>query len=229
MKSWVPLRDMYLDELVRREGRGDFVFEHCSACPKDVSQKAVYRCLDCSPGPLCCKTCLRDRHALLPYHRIQVCAVHADVGLASTDTRKQRWTGQCFEASSLVDAGLRIQLGHCDGSSCASPIPARQDFCAIDVNGRHNLALSFCGCDQAAQAGDFVQQLLRFDLYPATNVEPNTAFTFQLLEHYHIQSLQGKISMFDYCTISINSDSHASPAPGLAEISGRVTRHRRLV
>ncbi|CDO70041.1 hypothetical protein BN946_scf184551.g9 [Trametes cinnabarina] len=58
----------------------------------------------------------------------------------------------------------------------------------------------YCGCDNAANAGDHVQQLLRFDLYPATDFEPNTAFTYALLEHYHIQSLQGKISMYDYYT-----------------------------
>ncbi len=66
------------------------------------------------------------------------------------------------------------------------------------MNGRHNLRVNFCGCDRAADAGNLVQQLMRYDLYPATHVEPNTAFTFRLLEHYHVQSLQGKISMFDY-------------------------------
>ena len=39
---------------------------------------------------------------------------------------------------------------------------------------------------------------MRYELYPATHFEPNTAITFRMLEHYHIQSLQGKISMFDY-------------------------------
>ncbi|KAI0716933.1 hypothetical protein C8Q76DRAFT_616443 [Earliella scabrosa] len=185
MKTWLPERDMYLDELVRREGRGDFVAEVCAFCTTDSEpgpcpRKAVFRCLDCSPAPLCCDDCLCRRHTHLPYHRVQ------------------RWTGRTFEASSLHDAGLSIQLGHCDGSSCSNPIPARRDFCAIDLNGRHNIRLSFCGCDKAGQAGNLVQQLLRADLYPATHVEPNTAFTFRLLEHYHIQSLQGKISMYDY-------------------------------
>ena len=98
----------------------------------------------------------------------------------------------------MFDAGLTVQLGHCDGSQCANPIPARRDFCAIDINGRHPLSLRFCGCDQAATAGSYVQQLMRYELYPATHFEPNTAITFRMLEHYHIQSLQGKISMFDY-------------------------------
>ncbi|KAI0694816.1 hypothetical protein C8Q76DRAFT_634374 [Earliella scabrosa] len=180
MKTWIPERDAYLQELLRREGRGDFIAEECRNCPYSPSGKAVFRCLDCSPGPLRCAACLCAHHAGLPYHRVL------------------RWTGRAFESSSLYDAGHSIQLGHTDGSLCSNPIPARKDFCAIDVNGRHNLRVSFCGCDRAAQAGNLVQQLLRFDLYPATQIEPNTAFTFRLLEHYHIQSLQGKISMFDY-------------------------------
>ncbi len=60
------------------------------------------------------------------------------------------------------------------------------------------VSVDFCGCDKAGQAGDVVQQLLRYDLWPATDCEPNTTFSFELLEHYHVQSLQGKISMYDY-------------------------------
>lgn len=103
-----------------------------------------------------------------------------------------------FLASSLHDAGLTVQLGHFDGSTCVNPTRARKDFCALDVNGHHTLNLSFCGCDRAAQAGSYVQQLMRAELYPATHVEPNTAFTFRMLEHYHLQCDQGKITMYDY-------------------------------
>ena len=104
-----------------------------------------------------------------------------------------------FEESSLLEAGLPpIQLGHRDGSVCTNPHPARRGFCAIHINGRHSLPIHFCACDRASDSGTLVQQLLRHGLYPATTTEPNTVFTFALLEHYHIQSLQGKISMFDY-------------------------------
>ena len=77
-------------------------------------------------------------------------------------------------------------------------VPVRCDFCIININGRHQVALDFCGCDCTTDSGNLVQQLLWHDLYPTTTIEPNTAFTFSMLEHYHIQSLQGKVSMFDY-------------------------------
>ena len=93
-----------------------------------------------------------------------------------------------------------VRLGHgADRSACSNPV-SRTSFTVVDLNGHHIVALEFCGCDKAGVAGDHAQQLLRHRLYPATDIDPNTAFTFSLLEHYHIQSLQGKISMYDYYT-----------------------------
>ena len=106
--------------------------------------------------------------------------------------------GTVFEETSLSSLGLTVQLGHYDSSTCANPSPARRDFSVFHLNGRHNVSIFFCACDRASASGTFVQQLLRFELYPATHYEPHTAFSFRLLEHYHVQSLQGKISMFDY-------------------------------
>ena len=103
-----------------------------------------------------------------------------------------------FLNHALIDLGVTVQLGHADGSRCSNPVKPRQGFTIIDVNGHHSVAVRFCGCDHASEAGSEVQQLLRCDLYPATHIEPHTAFTFWMLEHYHIQSLQGKISMYDY-------------------------------
>ncbi|KAI9070213.1 hypothetical protein FKP32DRAFT_1558354 [Trametes sanguinea] len=184
MKAWIPRRDVYLDEFNRREGCGLFAQERCSACPDPSSAgEARIRCATCSPGPLRCRSCVVKDHRDLPYHRML------------------EWNGSMFEHTSLKALGQVVQLGHRhEGQPCSNPIPARKDFSVIDLNGRHQICLWFCGCDNAAAAGDHAQQLLRFDLYPATDCEPNTVFTFALLEHYHIQSLQGKISMYDYYT-----------------------------
>ncbi|KAI9069581.1 hypothetical protein FKP32DRAFT_1608330 [Trametes sanguinea] len=181
MKTWIPKRDMYLDELVRREGCGSFTSTSCGQCQCSSPSEGLIRCATCSPGPLRCARCVVQNHIDSPFHRVQ------------------RWTGLSFEQTTLKELGQVIQLGHRhDGTACSNPLPVRSDFHVIDINGRHNIALAFCGCDNASKAGDHVQQLLRYDLYPATDCEPNTVFTIALLEHYHIQSLQGKISMYDY-------------------------------
>ncbi|KAH9848497.1 hypothetical protein C2E23DRAFT_739298 [Lenzites betulinus] len=182
MGAFVPYRDSYLNELLRHEGRGDYPFEMCLHCHDAPMHRAVIRCLDCDPQPLRCEGCAIEAHKYGWCHRVQ------------------RWTGRAYVVTNLRDLGLRVQLGHADNSPCANPDPARKDFCVVDIHGQHNIALSFCACDQAKKAGSRYEQLLRRRLFPATQTDPNTAFTFRLLEHYHIQSLQGKISMYDYYT-----------------------------
>ena len=121
-----------------------------------------------------------------------------------------------FVRAALIDVSLTIQLGHADGSYCSNPVPPRQGFCVVDTNGHHTVAIRFCRCNRTAESGSPMQQLLRRDLYSATHLEPHTAFTFRLMEHYHIQSLQGKISMYDYYEslerMADNTGTHRVPA-----------------
>ena len=75
METWPAHRDLYLDEMIRREGRGGYVASSCADCVMLGSSPAglaQYRCLTCLPGPLLCAACLCKRHALLPTHRVQV-------------------------------------------------------------------------------------------------------------------------------------------------------------
>ena len=75
MSTWIPERDLYLDELVRREGRGGYVKVLCDGCVREKASapgQASYRCLSCMPGPLLCQDCLCRRHKQIPFHRIQV-------------------------------------------------------------------------------------------------------------------------------------------------------------
>ncbi|OSC99710.1 hypothetical protein PYCCODRAFT_1372594 [Trametes coccinea BRFM310] len=183
MNAWLPLADHYLRETVRNEGRGSHTYQQCIGCSEagviTVPGDPRIRCKDCSPR-LYCHACTVKKHAECPFHRVM------------------RWTGRSFEAVSLAELGLTIQLGHADLSPCSNPQPARTDFCVIDINGQHRVRLNFCSCDKAGEAGGPAEQLHRRELYPATDSEPNTAFTYRLLEHYHVQSVQGKVSMFDY-------------------------------
>ncbi|KAF8428947.1 hypothetical protein L210DRAFT_3333298, partial [Boletus edulis BED1] len=58
-----------------------------------------YRCSDCFGQPLFCTLCTRNKHRMLPFHRIS------------------QWTGSFFEDSSLNLAGFQVHLGH-EGKSC---------------------------------------------------------------------------------------------------------------
>ncbi|KAI1783076.1 hypothetical protein LXA43DRAFT_977289 [Ganoderma leucocontextum] len=170
------LRQFFLDKMLQREGRGDFLKGH----------------------PLSCHACTVRDHANLPFHRIKV-SHFAHYAPYCASGMIQHWNGVTFEKTNLKAIGLSVQLGHQhDGAPCSNPIPVRDNFTVLHVNGHHPLRVSMCGCDQAARVGSQIQQLLRGDLWPTTDAELNTCFSFVLLEHYHIMSLQGKISMYDY-------------------------------
>ena len=95
-----------------------------------------------------------------------------------------------------------MQLGHCNGDACDHSHSAHSDFIVIDVNGLHHVNVDFCGCRAYASgaSGEWHQQLLRAEWYPATVKEPQTVCTFRVLEHFHRMTLQGKLSAYDYYT-----------------------------
>ncbi|EAU86991.2 hypothetical protein CC1G_08462 [Coprinopsis cinerea okayama7 len=93
--------------------------------------------------------------------------------------RIEEWNGRYFEKTSLSSLGLRVQLGH-GGGSCANPLPGPPDFTVFDISGVHSVNIDYCDC------------------LPATLSRPQTAFTFDMLDHFHQLSLQGKVTLYDY-------------------------------
>lgn len=110
----------------------------------------------------------------------------------------QRWNGRFFDASTLQSIGLVVQLGHEDGRRCPAPALAPRSFVVLHTNGFHPVNVQFCQCDQVQFAGTRVQQLLRFELFPATLEDPSTCCTLRLLETFHVLTLQSKITAYDF-------------------------------
>ena len=71
-------RDIYLEELLRWEGRGDAWDEDeakclgCQARGIDDPSAGEYRCLDCFLPSLLCQECCVQRHCMLPLHIVEV-------------------------------------------------------------------------------------------------------------------------------------------------------------
>lgn len=106
---------------------------------------------------------------------------------------------------------MRIQLGHPIGERCVNPEPAAADsFTLIDVDGIHEVAVDFCGCESVQP---HVVQLLRMRWWPATVTSPKTAATFRLLEWFHILGNQSKVSAYEYyMSLVRRTDNVASSA-----------------
>lgn len=91
--------------------------------------------------------------------------------------------------------GLRIQLGHPLGQRCQFRKPGHKDFVVIHTNGIHLIDVDFCGCTSAPEHRG---QLLREGWWPATALDPQTCSTFAVLNMFHLLSLQGKLSAYDF-------------------------------
>ena len=75
--------------------------DKCMSCH---TRRSIWRCLDCIRGNSYCTHCFRDRHVLLPFHRVE------------------HWTGTHFTPAWLFQVGVEIHLGH-NGLPC----PNRQN------------------------------------------------------------------------------------------------------
>ena len=93
-----------------------------------------------------------------------------------------------------------VQLGHERGTCCPNPAAAPLSFLIMHTNGFHPVTIQFCLCNQARQAGNRYEQLLRAELLPSTTVDPSTCCTFRMLEQFHLLTLQSKITAYDYYT-----------------------------
>lgn len=79
MVLWKDMfRDLYLDEMLRWEGRGDAWSDGDTPCNDCRAQKVdspapgEFRCNDCFVPYLLCAACLVRRHRTLPFHVIEV-------------------------------------------------------------------------------------------------------------------------------------------------------------
>ena len=121
-------------------------------------------------------------------------------------TCSQEWTGTFFRKTSLRKVGLTIHLGHYDGDVCTNPNP--RTLTIIHTTGIHLVDIWFCGCNQASNHGDHIQQLLQCDWFPTTTTNPQTVATYALLEYAHIISVQSKLSLYNYyISIEILTDA----------------------
>ncbi|KAF9038742.1 hypothetical protein BJ165DRAFT_1352555, partial [Panaeolus papilionaceus] len=175
LRQWVEECGLFIEELLCWEGRGHFTSDLCSKCGIN---SAMYECIDCRDRELCCRECMVMTHSKWYLHRIR------------------KWNGEFFEKSSLRELGLRIQLGK-PGHRCSRKTTAPEDdFVIIDIKGIHQVNLDFCACGEDEQR--HIVQLLRAGLFPASIQHPQTAATFDVLDHFELLTFVSQLSGFEY-------------------------------
>ena len=209
-------RDTYLDELIRHDGRGGT--ELCANC----GATGLFKCKDCFGYRLLCQKCFTDAHVFLPFHRPLVCLSFLVYFDSKHLSQPQYWTGQFFDDVSLKSLGVKLKLGHC-GSDCRIPHESSAAFTVVDITGVHVVDVEFCGCYASVGGSHPRNQLLRAGLFPATHTRPTTAFTFEVLDTFHLLTLQGKISAYDfYHSLAHKSDNTGTMDTKVRSISGHM-------
>ncbi|KAG0703425.1 hypothetical protein DFH29DRAFT_874531 [Suillus ampliporus] len=193
IQEYLPFRDLYLDILLDLEKPSDV--SQCQSCQIGEGK---FRCLTCSGDQTFCRSCIVNTHKFLPFHKVQ------------------EWIGKCFNDTSLEELGFVWYMGH-GGQPCPFsddmqaweniPMDADTDFPPTEtVHGStistkltivhstgvflHNIV--WCSCP----GGNCHQhlQLLKAGLFPASTTRPQTAFTFDVLNHFLIDALECKTS-----------------------------------
>jgi len=114
------------------------------------------------------------------------------------------WNDYFFQDVSLSAMGYSMCLGH-----SGEPCPITTNICTkmtmLHTNGLHFMNVKFCSCPSSPPRRI---QLLRCRLFPATDEQPRTCATFDLLHHTHILLLQSNISTFNiYNTLQRLTDN----------------------
>ncbi|KAJ7769741.1 hypothetical protein B0H14DRAFT_3509403 [Mycena olivaceomarginata] len=184
-------REEFLDELVRHDGRGDYVHQAVCAGVQCEAPRPVYRCYDCFHPCLYCEACVKAMHEQMPLHHLE------------------RWNGRSMERCTLRSLGVRIQLGHPPGVPCPNPERAwGDDFVIISSRSIDAVGLDYCNC---ATAKPKHLQLLRMRLYPATTTNPRSAATFAVLRRFAHMTFESKCSGYEF----YNSLVHETNNTGL--------------
>ncbi|KAI9443043.1 hypothetical protein H4582DRAFT_1808630 [Lactarius indigo] len=203
MEEFIPRIGPYLRCLLNSEGVPAMTM--CQGC---MSAPFEWRCTDCFPALVLCKECCRKSHNRLPFHRVQ------------------KWTGKYFMPSWLREVGICLRLGH-SGDLC--PIQkGNQIITVIDRSGIHEIGVSWCFCPEAPEHD---MQLMMAGLFPATFRNPKTAFTFRVLEDFHLDNLECKTtpSQFFSRLRRLTNDEFPNSVPDRYRELLRVSRQWRVL
>ncbi|KAJ7436476.1 hypothetical protein B0H11DRAFT_2364591 [Mycena galericulata] len=182
LHSWRAKRDDFLGVLMWLDGTRTSNLDSCPGCQWSKTLP-LFRCKDCHGGLTYCQDCFVDRHRDNPLHRVY------------------QWNGVFFVKTSLKALGLRVQLGHPPHSVCSAPEPANVAFVTLHTNGIHEVSVDYCGCENACDAGPPEVQLLRAGWFPATHERPQTCATLEVLEQFQQETLQSKMTMYDFYAV----------------------------
>lgn len=183
MAQWKLRSTEFLNIIMHMEAPS----EHgvCVACDSLGPQ---FRCLTCIGRPSFCKDCCISAHRQTPFHQLE------------------EWSDGHHKPLILRRNGFKLYMGH-QGRQCPAtsnsydPLSTQQkqitgqDMVIVDDTGVRTIFVVWCSCRGAKS---HVHQLMYAGLYPATLTQPETAFTFQVLEHFYLDLMECNTSALSF-------------------------------
>lgn len=186
-------RDVIMEEILGLEAPP--ASPMCANCS---SHAATIRCTDCCLRPLLCTECCLKTHILSPFHKIDV------------------WDDSegCYRASSLTEHGFVLSIcrhhgpcshtessasGIADGrpgvgrpgvrfrNSSFTPDEKLEKLWVVASTGIFSMLVRWCHCVGCPPRH---VQLLKCGLFPSSSKSPRTAFTWEVLDKFWLDSLE---------------------------------------
>ncbi|KAI9431655.1 hypothetical protein H4582DRAFT_1822223 [Lactarius indigo] len=212
MEEFIPRIGPYLRCLLDSEG-----VPAMTTCQSCMSAPFEWRCTECFPTLVLCKECCRKSHQWLPFHRVQrwtgkyfISSWMWEVGVSlrlghsgdlCPNQLNQSSQMDCDDEDCQVgsqneyDTAADFGFGTAANLGYNNSKPGRRDkdgnpiITVIDRSGVHDIGVSWCCCPEAPEHD---MQLMTAGLFPATFRNPKTAFTFRVLEDFHLDNLECK-------------------------------------
>lgn len=153
------------------------------------------RCHTCLGRPLYCRECCLTVHALNPFHDIRE---YNKAGLPTRDEVGSSDDG-FYKPITIKDLGYVLDIGH-NGRPCpqnsnikhwfATSAAYDQLLVVVDVSGVYDVPIRWCQCKGQTDKSLRYHLLLRMGLYPTSTTNPKTVFTFQCLDHFHMDIME---------------------------------------
>ena len=101
-----------------------------------------------------------------------------------------------------------VQLGH-HGERCQKHTSIPDTLVAIDLSGVQKVRVQWCRCGHDEDGLVRRTQLMRLGWFPASVDRPGTFATFQVLNFFHLLTLQAKATVYDFFEVLLHRQDNS--------------------
>jgi hypothetical protein len=190
--------DRYYPHIIKNHAPLSIRINHCSqyGCDSELNGP-WYRCTSCFASGWFCRKCIVSMHGNNPFHRLE------------------EWNQEelVCNSVSLEKLGLVVRLGGLVECQCVCMEDSIGTLEVIHINGSHKMKYHSCFSKDNGRLSQTAspEQLISNGLYPATDVHPKRAFTFELLAEYDHLNLSGFINIKQFLDAKMSFTGYITP------------------